>query len=110
MNRDVNSKYWNEELETLPREELEKRQLEDLKEIVQFAYDHAPYYKRSFDEAGVSRRISKPFRIFRSFRSSIKRHNVIPRALGPSLGNLLRFPKRMWCLSPRPPAPQEFLL
>ena len=53
MSRDVNSKYWNEELETLPREELEKRQLEDLKEIVQFAYDHAPYYKRSFDEAGV---------------------------------------------------------
>ena len=37
MSRDVNSKYWNEELETLPREELEKRQLEDLKEIVQFA-------------------------------------------------------------------------
>lgn len=35
----INSKYWNEELETLPREELEKRQLEDLKEIVQFAYD-----------------------------------------------------------------------
>ena len=53
MSRDVNSKYWDEELETLPREELEKRQLEDLKEIVQFAYDNAPYYKRSFDEAGV---------------------------------------------------------
>ena len=44
MQKDVNNKYWDEELETLPREELEKRQLEDLKEIVQFAYDHAPYY------------------------------------------------------------------
>ena len=53
MSRDVNNKYWDEELETLPREELEKRQLEDLKEIVQFAYDQAAYYKRSFDEAGV---------------------------------------------------------
>lgn len=53
MSRAVNSKYWDEELETLPREELEKRQLEDLKEIVKFAYDNAPYYKRSFDEAGV---------------------------------------------------------
>ena len=52
MSRDVNNKYWDEELETLPREELEKRQLADLKEIVQFAYDNAPYYKRSFDEAG----------------------------------------------------------
>ena len=29
MSRDVNNKYWNEELETLPREELEKRQLAD---------------------------------------------------------------------------------
>ena len=53
MSRDINNKFWDEELETLPREELEKRQLEDLKEIVKFAYDNAPYYKRSFDEAGV---------------------------------------------------------
>lgn len=51
--RDINNKFWNEELETMPREELEKNQLEDLKEIVKFAYDNAPYYKRSFDEAGV---------------------------------------------------------
>ena len=34
MSRDINNKYWDEELETLPREELQKRQLEDLKEIV----------------------------------------------------------------------------
>ena len=55
MSRDINNKYWDEELETLPREELEKRQLADLQEIVKFAYDNAPYYKRSFDEAGVRR-------------------------------------------------------
>ena len=53
MSRDINNKFWDEELETLPREELEKRQLADLQEIVKFAYDNAPYYKRSFDEAGV---------------------------------------------------------
>lgn len=51
--RDPNNKYWDEALETMPREELEKKQLEDLKEIVKFAYDNAPYYKRSFDAAGV---------------------------------------------------------
>ena len=27
MSRDINNKFWDEELETLPREELEKRQL-----------------------------------------------------------------------------------
>ena len=53
MSRDINNKFWDEELETLPREELEKRQLADLQEIVKFAYENAPYYKRSFDEAGV---------------------------------------------------------
>ena len=47
-------KYWNEALETMPREELEKFQLEKLKEIVRHAYDNAPYYKRTWDEAGVS--------------------------------------------------------
>jgi phenylacetate-CoA ligase len=47
------SKYWDEALETAPREVLERKQLSDLKEIVQFAYDHAPYYKRSFDDNGV---------------------------------------------------------
>ena len=29
MSRDINNKYWDEELETMPREELEKHQLED---------------------------------------------------------------------------------
>jgi phenylacetate-CoA ligase len=47
------SKYWDEALETAPREVLEQKQLGDLKEIVQFAYDQAPHYKRSFDDAGV---------------------------------------------------------
>lgn len=47
------SEYWDEALETAPREVLEQKQLGDLKEIAQFAYDHAPYYKRSFDDAGV---------------------------------------------------------
>ena len=47
--RNVNNKYWDEKLETMPRAELEKKQLEDLQEIVKFAYENAPYYKRSFD-------------------------------------------------------------
>lgn len=46
-------KYWDEELETLPREELEKLQLESLKEIVTFSYENSAHYKRAFDEAGV---------------------------------------------------------
>ena len=39
--RDINNKFWDEELETMPREQLEKQQLKDLKEIVNFAYEKA---------------------------------------------------------------------
>lgn len=46
-------KYWNEEIETIDRKDLEVLQLERLKEIVKFSYENSPYYKRSFDEAGV---------------------------------------------------------
>ncbi|MBQ8012389.1 MAG: phenylacetate--CoA ligase family protein, partial [Oscillospiraceae bacterium] len=46
-------KYWNEEIETLDRNDLEVLQLERLKEMVKFAYENSPYYMRAFDEAGV---------------------------------------------------------
>ena len=46
-------KYYDPEIECMPREELEQLQLERLKEIVAFAYENAPYYKESFDAAGV---------------------------------------------------------
>ena len=45
--------YWDEHLETMPRAELERNQLRDLKEITAFAYEHSPYYRRTFDAAGV---------------------------------------------------------
>ncbi|MCR5719881.1 MAG: phenylacetate--CoA ligase [Lachnospiraceae bacterium] len=46
-------KYWEEEWETAPRETIEKKQLESLKDILKHAYNNTVYYKRSFDEAGV---------------------------------------------------------
>ena len=93
MNRDVNSKYWNEELETLPREELEKRQLEDLKEIVQFAYDHAPYYKRSFDEAGVKPSDIKALSDIQKFPFIDKTTQRDTQGVGSFLGELAAVPE-----------------
>ncbi|WP_349254933.1 hypothetical protein [Ruminococcus sp.] len=94
MSRDVNNKFWDEELETLPREELEKRQLEDLKEIVKFAYDNAPYYKRSFDEAGVSPRTSRPSRTSKSSPLSTRKLSVTLRASAHSLVSCVQSPRR----------------
>ena len=46
-------KFWKPEIETAQRDQLEAQQLESLKEIVSFAYENSPYYKKTFDEAGV---------------------------------------------------------
>ncbi|MDR2502387.1 MAG: phenylacetate--CoA ligase family protein, partial [Oscillospiraceae bacterium] len=47
-------KFWNEKIETLPREKLEALQLKALKEELAFAYANSPYYRRAWQEAGVS--------------------------------------------------------
>ena len=47
-------KYYDPEIECMPRPELEQLQLERLKDMVRWSYDNAPYYKQAWDEAGVS--------------------------------------------------------
>ncbi|MBG0775886.1 MAG: phenylacetate--CoA ligase [Desulfovibrionaceae bacterium] len=42
------------DLETLPREELEALQLKRLKSVCERVYANVPFYRRSFDELGVS--------------------------------------------------------
>ena len=93
MSRDINNKYWDEELETLPREELEKRQLADLQEIVKFAYDNAPYYKRSFDEAGVKPEDIKTLKDIQKFPFINKKTQRDTQGVGSFLGELAAVPE-----------------
>ena len=93
MSRDVNNKYWDEELETLPREELEKRQLADLQEIVKFAYDNAPYYKRSFDAAGVKPEDIKTLKDIQKFPFINKTTQRDTQGVGSFLGELAAVPE-----------------
>ena len=44
--------FFQKDIETMPRAELEKLQLEKLKHITKYCYDNVPLYKRKFDEAG----------------------------------------------------------
>lgn len=46
--------YWDEELETMPREKLKVLQLKLLKESIERAYHNSAYYRSTFGEAGVS--------------------------------------------------------
>ncbi|MEE8442878.1 MAG: phenylacetate--CoA ligase, partial [Dehalococcoidia bacterium] len=45
---------WNPQHETMPRGELEKLQLERLKEITARVYEKVPFYRRAFQELAVS--------------------------------------------------------
>lgn len=46
--------YWEEHLETLPREAIEKIQLQRLKKTLKWSYERVPFYKEKFDEKGVN--------------------------------------------------------
>lgn len=46
-------KYFNEEMETMPRPQLEKLQVERLKQTLEAAYNKVPFHRQGFDEAGV---------------------------------------------------------
>lgn len=47
-------KYFQPEIETMPREELRELQLESMKKSMKNAYDNLEFYRKSFDDAGVN--------------------------------------------------------
>ena len=46
-------KIYDEKIETMDRSSMRALQLERLKEMVKYAYDNVPFYKKKYDEAGV---------------------------------------------------------
>ena len=49
----MNDKYWEEEIETMPREKLRELQLQRLKKTISIAAN-SPYYKQVFQEHGIT--------------------------------------------------------
>jgi phenylacetate-CoA ligase len=47
-----NARYWFSRRETMPPGEREKAILARLQEVTRYAYAHAPFYRRKWDEAG----------------------------------------------------------
>lgn len=46
-------RYWNEEMETAPRSEIEALQSYRLSVTVRHVYEHVPFYQKLFDEHGI---------------------------------------------------------
>ena len=49
----MNDKYWEEEIETMPREALRALQVQRLQKTIRSA-SHSPYYGRVFQECGIT--------------------------------------------------------
>mgnify|MGYP002797444046 FL=1 len=45
--------FWQKDIETMERPELEALQLERLKRIIAYVYDRVPFYRKRLDDAGV---------------------------------------------------------
>jgi len=46
-------KYWDEEIETMPPEKLERLESDRLVQQLTYIYSESPFYRKKFDEAGV---------------------------------------------------------
>lgn len=47
-------KYWNEEIETMPPDRLERLESETLSKQIEYIYKNSPFYREKFSQAGVS--------------------------------------------------------
>ena len=101
-------KYYDPEIECMPRPELEQMQLERLQEMVQYAYDNTVYYKRSFDEAGVAPSDIKTLRTWRSSLSSIRKPSARPSMWERFSARCARCPRRTSSSWPPRLAPRAF--
>lgn len=53
----MNTKYWEEEIETMSRKKLQELQLERLKKTINIAAN-APYYRKYFESMASLRKVS----------------------------------------------------
>jgi len=60
------------DIETMPRDELAQLQLSRLKASVARAYDHVPYYRASFDGAGIDPRAVESLDALKAFPFVVK--------------------------------------
>ncbi len=85
--------YWNEEIETLSRDELDKLQEASLAEHLALAYHKSDYYREAFDKAGVKPSDLKQLADISKFpfvNKSIERERQLHK---PLLGDMVAVPE-----------------
>lgn len=86
--------YWDEALETQPRADWDALKLQLLQKHLLHAYDHSPYYRASFDAAGVHPEEVRSLDDIRRF-PFINKQTLRERQLAvPPFGDLVAVPER----------------
>ena len=75
-------KYFNEEMETLPKSKLKALQLERLQAIVERAYAQNQFYRNLYDEAGVKPSDIKSLEDMRKLPFLRRKRYVLPIPMG----------------------------
>lgn len=90
----VDRKYWDEKLETQSRSEWDALKLDLLQKHLHHAYAHSPYYRQSFDAAGVHPDDLKNLADIRRFPFIDKRVLRERQTAVPPFGDLVAVPER----------------
>ena len=75
--RSMESPYWNEYLETMPREKLDQFHLRHLQHLIEYAYKNIPMYRDLYDKTGVRPEDIKTLDDFRERIPSIDKPDVV---------------------------------
>lgn len=87
-------KYWDPQLETQDRESWDRLKLHLLQKHLKIAYEGSPYYRRSFDEAGVHPSQLKSLDDIRRFPMINKTVLRERQEAAPPFGDMLAVPEK----------------
>jgi len=85
--------YWDEEIETMPREKIKNHQLDLLKETLSLCYNNSPYYRQSFDSANVRPDDLKCLEDLKKFPTMDKKVLRERQEAAPDFGDLVCVPE-----------------
>lgn len=87
-------KYWDERLETQPRQDWDALKLALLQAHLKHAYEHSPYYRQSFEAAGVHPDQVKNLDDIRRFPFITKQVLRERQLAAPPFGDIVAVPER----------------
>ncbi len=92
-NLPYDEKYYDREIETMPRPELEKLQLERLNEELAFAYANSPYYHREWDKLGLDGHVESLEEFYEKYPFTDKQAERDCQGVGSFFGEMSAVPE-----------------